>query len=75
MSESDDMASEDLPLPPDELQPSAASEMLVQARQAKKLSQQDVADRLFLTVSYIRYIDEGRFDQIPEPAFTRSPSE
>lgn len=71
MSETDDLAAEDLPTLTEQGQKSAVSEMLIQARQAKNLSQQDVADKLFLTVTYIRYIDEGRFHKIPKPAFTR----
>ena len=71
MSESDDLVSDQIASPTDEVQTSPVAEMLVRARQEKNLSQQDVADKLFLTVSYIKHIDEGRFDKIPKPAFTR----
>ena len=71
MSETDDLASQPLQTACDEEQTSPVAEMLVRAREGKNLSQQDVADQLFLTVTYIKYIDEGRFDKIPKPAFTR----
>lgn len=71
MSETDDLSSEQLPTLGDEVQASPTAEMLVQARQGKNLSQQDVADKLFLTVNYIKYIDDARFDKIPKPAYIR----
>lgn len=71
MSETDNPSPQQLPALADEVQPSPAAEMLVQARQGKNLSQQDVADKLFLTVNYIKYIDDGRFDKIPKPAYVR----
>ncbi len=45
--------------------------MLVAAREKAGLSQKDVADQLYLTVTFIRYIDEGAFDKIPKPAFIK----
>ncbi len=54
-----------------ELAPSAVSARLVQAREAKGLSQKDVADQLFLTTTFIRYLDAGEFHKIPKPAFIK----
>jgi len=71
MSEIDDLASEQISTHTEQVPSSPVSDMLVNARQAKKLSQQEVADRLFLTVNYIKYIDEGLFEKIPKQAFTR----
>ncbi len=48
-----------------------ASEMLKAAREKKGLSQKDVADKMFLTTAFVRYIDEGAFDKIPKPAFIK----
>lgn len=48
-----------------------ASELLVAARQKSGLSQKEVADQLFLTTAFIRYIDEGTFHKISKPAFIR----
>ena len=48
-----------------------ASELLVAARQKSGLSQKDVADQLYLTTVFIRYIDEGAFHRIPKPAFIK----
>lgn len=48
-----------------------ASQMLVQAREAKGLSQKEVADHLFLSTTFIRYIDDGEFQKLPKPAFIR----
>lgn len=47
------------------------STRLKQAREAKGLSQKEVADELFLTTTFIRYIDEGEFRKIPKPAFIK----
>ncbi|MCB1646004.1 MAG: helix-turn-helix domain-containing protein [Pseudomonadales bacterium] len=47
------------------------SAMLVDARTKLGLSQKEVADRLFLTTTYIRYMDNGEFDRLPKPAFIR----
>jgi len=49
----------------------AASAMLLEARSRAGFTQKEVADQLFLTTSFIRYIDEGRFDKIPKPAFVK----
>ena len=47
------------------------SAVLAEAREKMGLSQKDVADKLYLTTSFIRYIDEGNFDRIPKPAFIK----
>jgi len=49
----------------------AASAMLLEARSRIGFTQKEVADQLFLMPSFIRYIDEGRFDKIPKPAFIK----
>lgn len=49
----------------------SASEMLVVAREQSGLSQKEVADQLYMTVAFIRYIDEGAFDKIQKPAFIK----
>jgi cytoskeleton protein RodZ len=71
MSESDDRASEGHPTLTGQVRASTVSSMLAEARKAKKLSRQQVADRLYLSVSYIENIDDGRFEEIPKPAFIR----
>ncbi|XOV90219.1 MAG: RodZ domain-containing protein [Pseudomonadota bacterium] len=48
-----------------------ASEMLFSARTAMGLSQKEVADQLFLTTTFIRYIDDGEFEKIPKAAFIK----
>ncbi len=48
-----------------------ASAMLFDARTAMGLSQKDVADQLFLTTTFIRYIDDGEFEKIPKAAFVK----
>ncbi len=47
------------------------SKRLTEAREAKGLSQKEVADELFLTTTFIRYIDDGDFHKIPKPAFIK----
>jgi cytoskeleton protein RodZ len=47
------------------------SERLVEAREGLGLSQKDVADQLFLTSAFIRYLDEAQFEKIPKPAFIK----
>lgn len=47
------------------------SSMLVQARETLGLSQADVAGQLYLTTSFIQYIDEGAFEKIPNLAFIK----
>jgi len=47
------------------------SRQLVRARGARGLSQKEVADELFLTTTFIRYLDEGDFEKIPKPAFIK----
>jgi cytoskeleton protein RodZ len=47
------------------------SEMLTRARESLGLSQKEVADHLYLTHSFIVYIDEGAFEKIPKPAFIK----
>jgi cytoskeleton protein RodZ len=49
----------------------AASVMLLEARTLAGFTQKEVADQLFLTTSFIRYIDEGQFEKIPKPAFVK----
>ena len=48
-----------------------ASALLVAARESLGLSQKEVADKLYLTTTFIRYIDAGEFDRIPKPAFVK----
>jgi cytoskeleton protein RodZ len=45
--------------------------MLVEARNAMGLSQKDVADQLFLTPTFIRYMDEGQFYMISKTAYIK----
>lgn len=47
------------------------SVLLSQARERLGLSQKEVADKLFLTTSFIRYIDDGEFERISKPAFLK----
>jgi len=60
----------DLAGAPEEL-PRGPSAVLVEAREKLGFSQKDVADRLFLTTAYIKYIDDGELDRIPKQAFVR----
>ncbi|MEX2489755.1 MAG: helix-turn-helix domain-containing protein, partial [Pseudomonadales bacterium] len=48
-----------------------ASEMLRKAREEKGLSQKEVADQLFLTETFVRYIDDGEFHKIPKQPFVK----
>ena len=45
--------------------------MLLEARSRAGFTQKEVADQLFLMTSFIRHIDEGRFDKLPKPAFVK----
>jgi len=47
------------------------SELLAEARQRLGLSQKEVADKLYLTTSFIKYIDAGEFSSLPQPAFIK----
>ena len=47
------------------------SDLLSEARQRLGLSQKDVADKLYLTTSFIKYIDAGEFSSLPKPAFIK----
>lgn len=47
------------------------SELLVEARERLGFSQKEVADKLYLTTTFIKYIDEGEFTSIPKPAFIK----
>ena len=47
------------------------SELLAAARQRLGLSQKEVADKLYLTTSFIKYIDAGEFSSLPKPAFIK----
>ena len=47
------------------------SELLTKAREKLGLSQKEVADELYLTTSFIEYIDVGEFASIPKPAFIK----
>ena len=44
---------------------------LQKARMEKKLSQVQVAEKLFLTTQIIEYLDDGAFERIPKKAFIR----
>jgi len=47
------------------------SALLRETREKLGLSQKDVADQLFLTGTFIRYIDDGLFEKIPKQAFIK----
>jgi cytoskeleton protein RodZ len=47
------------------------SALLSETREKLGLSQKDVADQLFLTGTFIRYIDDGLFEKIPKQAFIK----
>ncbi len=47
------------------------SELLAEARQRLGLSQKEVADKLYLTTSFIKYIDASEFSSLPKPAFIK----
>ena len=51
--------------------PITASSMLSAARQAAGLSQDEVAEQLYLTPSFIRYIDGDEIDKLPKKAFIK----
>ena len=40
-------------------------------RESLRLSQEEVAEQLFLTTTFIRYLDAGEFDRFPKQAFVR----
>lgn len=48
-----------------------ASEMLRMAREETGLSQKEVADQLFLSETFVRYIDDGEFQKIPKQPFVK----
>ena len=48
-----------------------ASELLVSAREQLNLSQEDIAGQLYLSLSFIRHIDDGLFHKIPKRAFIK----
>jgi cytoskeleton protein RodZ len=48
-----------------------ASALLTEARERLGLSQEEVADQLYLTTSFIKHIDDGEFSRIPKPAFIK----
>ena len=48
-----------------------ASTRLSEAREKMGFSQKEVADKLYLTTTFIRYIDDGEFERIPKPAFIK----
>lgn len=47
------------------------SDRLRHAREAAGMTQAAVADQLFLTETYIRYLDTGEFHRVPKQAFVR----
>ncbi|MEM7362569.1 MAG: RodZ domain-containing protein [Pseudomonadota bacterium] len=51
--------------------PQSVSTVLSTRREALGLTQKQVADELFLTAIYISHIDEGRFEQLPNPAYIK----
>lgn len=55
----------------DQAPPRGASAVLFEAREKLGLSQKEVADKLYLTTTFIRHIDSGEFDRLPKPAFVR----
>ena len=48
-----------------------ASALLTEARERLGLSQEEVADQLYLTTSFIKHIDDGEFSRIPKAAFIK----
>lgn len=48
-----------------------ASQMLVGAREAKGLSQREVADQLYLSIRFIGLIDDGDYHKLAKPAFVK----
>jgi len=71
MSETDTQLELEQPGPDPDLKPNSASAMLLAARLRTGFTQKEVADQLFLTTSFIRFIDDGEFDKIPKPAFVK----
>lgn len=65
------MSDEDVAAPDIQKPVRGPSAVLAEAREKLGLSQKDVADKLFLTTTFIRYIDDGEFDRIPKPAFIK----
>lgn len=58
--------------PEEEQQPvKSISALLCETREKLGLSQKDVSDQLFLTGTFIRYIDDGLFEKIPKQAFIK----
>ena len=55
----------------EEQTPGEVSKQLVAAREKLGLTRKDVADRLNLTATLIKYLDEGDFGKMPRPAFVR----
>ena len=55
----------------EEQTPPSASALLVTARESLGFSQKEVADKLYLTTTFIRYIDAGEFEKIPKQAFVK----
>ena len=49
----------------------SASSVLAAARMEMDLSQKDVADALFLSISVVRFIDDGQLDKITKKAFIK----
>ena len=47
------------------------SDQLRQAREAAGMTQAAVAEQLFLTETFIRYMDAGEFHRLPKQAFVR----
>ena len=47
-------------------EPATVSALLIEARERSGLSQEEVADQLFLTSTFIGYIDEAEFHKIPK---------
>ena len=50
---------------------SSVSVLLVEAREAAGLDQKQVAEQLYLSTTFIRYLDEGHFEKFPKKAFIR----
>ncbi len=47
------------------------SQCLSAAREAMGLSQKEIAKALNLTESFVQYLDEGQFENLPRPAFVK----
>ena len=52
--------------------PQSLGDVLREARESKDLSLNDVADITHIRKEYLRALDEGRYDDLPEEVYTRN---